>query len=75
MIKVVIDKLDDCKVLLSYKDPSSTRLRFYRFDPKKAIKKVTKEPNDDNFKKVVYKKNFNPKKKTTRPYNKEVKKN
>lgn len=52
--KVVIDRLEDCKTLLAYKDNTSTRLRFYRFDPKKAIKKNT---NDTTFKKVVYKKN------------------
>jgi phosphotransferase system IIB component len=52
--KVVIDKLEDCKNLLSYKDDSSTRLRFYRFDPKKAIKKSNKP---DGFVKVVNKKN------------------
>jgi hypothetical protein len=54
--KVVIDKLDDCKTLLSYKDESSIRLRFYRFDPKKAIKKTNK-PKQDGFIKVVNKGN------------------
>ncbi len=48
--KVVVDKLDDCKTLLAFKDESSMRLRFYRFDPKKAIKKskessYKKKPN------------------------------
>ena len=50
--KVVIDNLDDCKNLLSYKDETTTRLRFYRFDPKKAIKKSNK-PNNDGFVKVA----------------------
>jgi hypothetical protein len=50
--KVVIDNLDDCKNLLSYKDETSTRLRFYRFDPKKAIKKSNK-PNSEGFVKVA----------------------
>lgn len=53
--KVVIDKLDDCKTLLSYKDESTTRLRFYRFDPKKAIKKSNKV-NPDGFVKIAHKK-------------------
>lgn len=38
--KVVVDRLDDCKILLAYRDTSSLRLRFYRFDPKKAIKRL-----------------------------------
>lgn len=51
--KVVIDKLDDCKSLLAYKDTSSIRLRFYRFDPKKAIKKSNKTTqSNDGFTKV-----------------------
>jgi len=54
--KVVIDKLDDCKNLLSYKDDTSIRLRFYRFDPKKAIKKSNKS-DSEGFVKVV--KNIN----------------
>lgn len=47
--KVVIDKITDCKSLLSYKDSSSTHLRFYRFDPKKAIKRSGTKPNQDGF--------------------------
>ena len=54
--KVVIDKLDDCKNLLSYKDDTPIRLRFYRFDPKKAIKKSNKS-DPEGFVKVV--KNIN----------------
>jgi hypothetical protein len=38
--KVVVDRLDDCKMLLSFRDAGTTRLRFYRFDPKKAIKRL-----------------------------------
>jgi hypothetical protein len=56
--KVVIDKLDDCKNLLSYKDDSSIRLRFYRFDPKKAIKKSNKS-DQEGFVKVVKKNTYN----------------
>jgi hypothetical protein len=56
--KVVIDKLDDCKNLLSYKDDSSIRLRFYRFDPKKAIKKSNKS-DQEGFVKVVKKSTYN----------------
>jgi hypothetical protein len=51
--KVVVDKLDDCKSLLTFKDETSIRLRFYRFDPKKAIKKSNK---NDGFIKVTQKK-------------------
>ena len=46
--KVVIDKISDCKTLLSYKDTSSVHLRFYRFDPKKAIKRTNPKPTPDN---------------------------
>lgn len=56
--KVVIDKLDDCKNLLSFKDETSIRLRFYRFDPKKAIKKSNpsnQSNGTNNFTKVVNK--------------------
>ena len=56
--KVVIDKLDDCKNLLSYKDDTSIRLRFYRFDPKKAIKKSNKS-DQEGFVKVVKKNTYN----------------
>ncbi len=51
--KVVVDRIEDCKALLSFKDETPTRLRFYRFDPKKAIKKssfVTKQKLADDFK-------------------------
>lgn len=51
--KVVVDKLDDCRSLLTFKDESSVRLRFYRFDPKKAVKKNT---SNDGFKMVIRKK-------------------
>jgi len=44
--KVVIDKLSDCKTLLTFKDTESTHLRFYRFDPKKAIKRTYTTPQD-----------------------------
>lgn len=60
--KVVVDRLEECKLLLSYKDDSNTRLRFYRFDPKKAIKKgsnnVTKNVDNDGFKVVTHKKRY-----------------
>lgn len=42
--KVVIDRLADCKTLLSYKDEGASHLRFYRFDPKKAIKRTMTTP-------------------------------
>lgn len=61
--KVVVDRLDDCKTLLAYRDTSSLRLRFYRFDPKKAIKRLDtptydkpSRANDDGFTKVEHKK-------------------
>jgi hypothetical protein len=64
--KVVVDRLDDCKTLLAYRDTASLRLRFYRFDPKKAIKRLdtptydrpprTLGTNDDGFTKVEHKK-------------------
>jgi hypothetical protein len=65
--KVVIDKLDDCKNLLSHKDDSSIRLRFYRFDPKKAIKKSNK-PRQDGFTKVLHKNktNYKPQQQNSR---------
>ena len=37
--KVVLDKIEDCKTLLIYKDTTDNHLRFYRFDPKKTIKR------------------------------------
>lgn len=45
--KVVIDKLSDCKNLLSFKDTEANHLRFYRFDPKKAIKRTFNAPKDE----------------------------
>jgi DNA-dependent RNA polymerase auxiliary subunit epsilon len=50
--KVVIDRINDCKSLLSYKDNNSTHLRFYRFDPKKAIKRTNGKEDNDGFKEV-----------------------
>ena len=72
--KVVVDRLDDCKNLLAHRDETPTRLRFYRFDPKKAIKRLV-SPGDvreiksfegrgktsvDGFTKVEYKKRAAP---------------
>jgi hypothetical protein len=57
--KVVVDRLDDCKTLLGYRDESTMRLRFYRFDPKKAIKRimpVAVQPSNDGFIKVTNRK-------------------
>jgi len=71
--KVVVDRLDDCKNLLVYRDETTMRLRFYRFDPKKAIKRLehpgdakqfhqvrrtNARPDDSGFTKVEYKKRF-----------------
>lgn len=60
--KVVVDRLEDCKSLLTHRDDTAVRLRFYRFDPKKAIKRLS-APGDgdkkgaiDGFTRVVYKK-------------------
>lgn len=57
--KVVVDRLDDCKTLLAYRDTSSLRLRFYRFDPKKAIKRldapVPRTTDNDGFTRVEHK--------------------
>lgn len=62
--KVVVDRLDDCKVLLGFKDDSAMRLRFYRFDPKKAIKKTAAlrpaQRSVDGFQTVSYKKRRPP---------------
>ena len=58
--KVVVDRLEDCKILLAHRDTTSLRLRFYRFDPKKAIKRLdvayeSKPKTQDGFTKVQYK--------------------
>lgn len=61
--KVVVDRLEDCKTLLAYRDSSNLRLRFYRFDPKKAIKRMESPSeivrknvkSDDGFVRVQHK--------------------
>lgn len=70
--KVVVDRLDDCKTLLGHRDDSVTRLRFYRFDPKKAIKRITPsdlQQTNDGFTKVNYKKHARA---GPRPYTRRV---
>lgn len=54
--KVVVDRLEDCKNLLGYRDDSSMRLRFYRFDPKKAIKRIVPSQTPDGFTRVTHRK-------------------